>query len=195
MPSASNNKTFLDVSHGLVWYPVLIFLWDKCWNTNTRLCLIRPSLSLFLSKYLKFWFQICTSIKCKSADFKTRLHHACETFPFHSQLAFFLLIDFISDFNSFSLEGEKQTLFPLFLYEPCFFDLGVEELLQYVGTLVVLAFRRVVFTAVGEDALHVGHEQFARGVVPALQTLAHRLQIWKSNGKQAVWRICGNTGN
>lgn len=102
--------------------------------------------------------------------------------PSHSTVCrHFLLIYFTSDLISFSLEGGKQpSSSPLFLDEPRFFDLGVEELLQYVGTLVVLAFRRVVLAAVGEDALHVGHEQLARGVVPALQTLAHRLQICKS---------------
>lgn len=72
---------------------------------------------------------------------------------------------------------EKPLIFHLLLNETCLFDLGVEELLQYIGTLVVLALRSVVFPAVGEDALHVGHEKLPRCVVPALQALAHRLKV------------------
>lgn len=65
----------------------------------------------------------------------------------------------------------------LLLDEARFFDLGVEEFLQQVGTLVVLALRGVIFPTVGEDALHVSHEQLARCVVPALQALAHCLKV------------------
>ena len=65
----------------------------------------------------------------------------------------------------------------LFLYEACLLDLGVEELLQQIGTLVVLTLGRVILATVGKDALHVGHEKLARGVVPALQPLCHGLQI------------------
>lgn len=98
--------------------------------------------------------------------------------PSQSTVGRLFLVPFTPDLISFSLGGEKPPR--LLLDEPRFFDLGVKEFLQYVGTLVVLAFRRVVFTTVCEDALHVGHEQLARGVVPVLQTLAHRLQICES---------------
>ena len=57
------------------------------------------------------------------------------------------------------------------------FKLEVEELLQGVGTLAVLAVGGVVLAAVGDDALQVCDEEFLGHVVSVLQPLRHGLQI------------------
>lgn len=58
----------------------------------------------------------------------------------------------------------------LFLFE-------VEELLERVGAFAVLAVRRVVLPAVGDDSLQVGNEQLLGHVIAVLKTLRHGLQV------------------
>lgn len=65
----------------------------------------------------------------------------------------------------------------LFLDQASVFQLEVEELLQSVGTLAVLAVRLVVLAAVGDDALQVGDEKLLGHVVSVLQPLRHGLQV------------------
>lgn len=66
---------------------------------------------------------------------------------------------------------------PLFLNQASVFQLEVEELLQSVGTLAVLAVRVVVLATVGDDPLQVGDEELLGHVVPVLQPLCHGLQV------------------
>lgn len=65
----------------------------------------------------------------------------------------------------------------LFLDQASVFQLEVEELLQGVGTLAVLAVRLVVLAAVGDDPLQVGDEKLLGHVVSVLQPLRHGLQV------------------
>lgn len=65
----------------------------------------------------------------------------------------------------------------LLLDQASVFQLEVEELLQSVGTLAVLAVRLVVLAAVGDDPLQVGDEKLLGHVVSVLQPLRHGLQV------------------
>lgn len=64
-----------------------------------------------------------------------------------------------------------------FLDQASVFQLEVEELLQSVGTLAVLAVRLVVLATVGDDPLQVGDEKLLGHVVSVLQPLRHGLQV------------------
>lgn len=61
--------------------------------------------------------------------------------------------------------------------EAALFQLEVEELLERVGALAVLAVGRVVLPAVGDHSLQVGDEQLLGHVVAVLQPLRHGLQV------------------
>lgn len=79
-----------------------------------------------------------------------------------------------------------RALVPLNPHHPCagslvdeaaLFQFEVEELLERVGALAVLAVRRVVLPAVGDHSLQVGDEQLLGHVVAVLQPLRHGLQV------------------
>lgn len=61
--------------------------------------------------------------------------------------------------------------------EAALFQFEVEELLERVGALAVLAVRWVVLPAVGDHSLQVGDEQLLSHVVAVLQPLCHGLQV------------------
>lgn len=61
--------------------------------------------------------------------------------------------------------------------EAALFQFEVEELLERVGALAVLAVGRVVLPAVGDHSLQVGDEQLLGHVVAVLQPLSHSLQV------------------
>lgn len=65
----------------------------------------------------------------------------------------------------------------LFFDQPSVLQLEVEELLQGVGTLAVLAVRVVVLATIGNDPLQVGNEKLLGHVVSVLQSLRHGLQV------------------
>lgn len=74
----------------------------------------------------------------------------------------------------------------LFLNQASVFQLEVEELLQGVGTLAVLAVRLVVLATVGDDPLQVGDEKLLGHVVSVLQPLRHGLQVC---GERNCWFV------
>lgn len=65
----------------------------------------------------------------------------------------------------------------LLVDEAPFLELEVEELLQGVGALAVIALGGVVLAAVGDYALQVGDEQLLGDVVAVLEPLRHRLEV------------------
>lgn len=73
------------------------------------------------------------------------------------------------------IPGGRQLL--LLVYESPFLELEVEELLQGVGALAVIALGWVVFAAVGDDALQISNEQLFCDVVAILEALRHRLEV------------------
>lgn len=64
-----------------------------------------------------------------------------------------------------------------FLDQASVFEFEVEELLQGVGTLTVLAVWVVVLTTVGDDSLQVSNEKLLGHIVPVLQSFRHGLQV------------------
>lgn len=69
----------------------------------------------------------------------------------------------------------------LFLDQASVFQLEVEELLQSVGTLAVLAVRAVVLATVGDDPLEVSDKKLLGHIVAVLQSLRHGLQVCGTN--------------
>lgn len=72
----------------------------------------------------------------------------------------------------------QRNLSGSFLDQASVFQFEVEELLQGVGTLTVLAVWVVVLTTVGDDSLQVSNEKLLGHVVSVLQSLRHGLQVW-----------------
>lgn len=72
----------------------------------------------------------------------------------------------------------------LFLDQASVLQLEVEELLQGVGTLAVLAVRVVVLATIGDDPLQVGNEKLLGHIVSVLQSLGHGLQVCGSTGER-----------
>ena len=67
-----------------------------------------------------------------------------------------------------------------FIHQFSFPHLGVKELLEYIGALVVIGVRLVKRPAVREQSRHVGNKQVLVNVVVTLQTVAYRLQICRN---------------
>jgi len=64
-----------------------------------------------------------------------------------------------------------------FIHQFGFSHLGVKELFEHVGTLVVISVRLVEWSAVCEQSCHVGNEQVLVNVIVALQAITYCFQI------------------
>lgn len=82
----------------------------------------------------------------------------------------------------------------LLVNEPALLELEIEELLQGAGAAAILAVRGVVFSAVGDDTLQVGHKELPGHVVAAAQPLCHGLQVWAAREKGTPLRGCPAMG-
>lgn len=78
----------------------------------------------------------------------------------------------------------------LFVYQSTFFKLEVEEFLQGIGTLAVLAVRGVVLSTVRDNPLQVSNKDFLCHIIPVLQPFSHGFQILREIHKSAQ---CCNT--
>jgi len=67
-----------------------------------------------------------------------------------------------------------------FIHQFGFSHLGMKELFKHVSALVVISVGLVERSAVCEQSCHVSNEQMLVNVIVALQTIANRLQIYRT---------------
>lgn len=96
-----------------------------------------------------------------------------------------ILVNVLAIFFFFHLSS-RCSLQSSFLNQASVFEFEVEELLQGVGTLAVLAVWVVVFTTVGDDSLQVGNEKLLGHIVSVLQSFCHGLQVWEEPTGQSM---------